>query len=246
MNVSLYQAAAALNASARWQDIITQNLASGSVPGFKKQDLTFSSVEAAQGQGGLIPTTQSATNFQQGQIRPTNVPTDVAIEGDGFFAVQLPSGQTAYTRDGEFQFNAQGQLVTKQGYLVQTDSGPIQMDPKISGPISIASDGTVSQVFNQSSNQLGKLKITTFNDPHLLTQIGNSYFAANNPNLVATTATNPTVRQGYLEAGNTSSITEMANLITAMRQFEANQKVVQMNDDRMSRAISELGNPNPA
>src|SRR5208283_621159 len=169
MNVSLYQAAAALNASARWQDIITQNLASGSVPGFKKQDLTFSSVEAAQGQGGLIPTTQSATNFQQGQIRPTNVPTDVAIEGDGFFAVQLPSGQTAYTRDGEFQFNAQGQLVTKQGYLVQTDSGPIQMDPKISGPISIASDGTVSQVFNQSSNQLGKLKITTFNDPHLLT-----------------------------------------------------------------------------
>src|SRR5271169_4205014 len=155
MNVSLYQAAAALNASARWQDIISQNLASGSVPGFKKQDITFSAIEAAQGQGGLIPTSQVVTNFQQGQIRPTNVPTDVAIEGDGFFEVQLPGGQTAYTRDGEFQFSAQGQLVTKQGYLVQTDGGPIQMDPKIQGPISIAPDGTVSQ----GSNQLGKLKI---------------------------------------------------------------------------------------
>lgn len=242
MNVSLYQAAAALNASARWQDIISQNLASGSVPGFKKQDITFSSVEAAQGKGGLIPTTQTVTNFQQGQIRPTNVPTDVAIEGDGFFEVQLPSGQTAYTRDGEFQFNAQGQLVSKQGYLVQTDGGPIQMDPKIAGPISIAPDGTVSQ----GSNQLGKLKITTFNDPHLLTQIGNSYFAANDPHLVPTAVATPTVRQGYLEAGNTSSIVEMANLISAMRQFEANQKVVQMNDDRMSRAITELGNPNPS
>jgi flagellar basal-body rod protein FlgG len=189
-----------------------------------------------------MPTAEAVTNFQQGQIRPTSVPTDVAIEGDGFFQVQLPSGQSAYTRDGEFQFNAQGQLVSKQGYLVQTDGGPIQIDQKIAGPISISPDGTVSQ----GSNQLGKLKITSFNDPHMLTQIGNSYFTANNPKLVATTVSNPAVRQGYLEAGNTSSITEMANLISAMRQFEANQKVVQVNDDRMSRAITELGNPNPS
>src|SRR5262249_10157049 len=160
-----------------------------------------------------IPTTQAMTNFAQGQIRPTNVPTDVAIEGDGFFEVRLPSGQVAYTRDGEFQFSAQGQLVTKQGYLVQTDGGPIQIDQKIPGPISIASDGTVSQ----GSNQLGKLKITTFNNPQLLTQIGNSYFAANNAALVSSPVTNPTVRQGYLEAGNTSPVAEMANLISAMR-----------------------------
>ncbi len=242
MNVSLYQAAAAMNASARWQDIISQNLASSSVPGFKKQDITFSTIQAAQGQNASAMNVQAVTNFQQGQIRPTSVPTDVAIEGDGFFEVQLPSGKTAYTRDGEFQFNAQGQLVSKQGYLVQTDGGPIQIDQKIAGPISISADGTVSQ----GNNQLGKLKITTFNDPHLLTQIGNSYFSADNSKLMATTVASPTVRQGYLEAGNTSSIGEMANLISAMRQFEANQRVVQVNDDRMSRAISELGNPNPS
>jgi flagellar basal body rod protein FlgG len=244
MNISLYQAAAALAANANWQDMISENLAAGSVPGFKKSDVVFSTIEAAPGQDSLLPTTQVATNFQQGQIRPTNVPTDVAIEGDGFFEVQLPSGQMAYTRDGEFQFNAQGQLVTKQGYAVQTDSGPIQIDLKTPGPISISSDGTVSQ----GGNLLGKLKLTTFNNPQLLTQIGNSYFAANNPKLVPSQATTSTtlVRQGYLEGGNVSPVAEMAHMITAMRQYEANQRVLQIHDDRMGRAISDLGNPNPS
>ena len=242
MNVSLYQAASALNASARWQDIIAENLSSSSVPGFKKQEIQFSTIaaQAAQG-GGAMQTTQVTTNFQQGPIRPTNVPTDVAIEGDGFFEVQLPSGQTAYTRDGEFQFNAQGQLVTKQGYLVQTEGGPIQIDQKIPGPISIGSDGTVSQ----GSNQLGKLKITTFSNPQQLTQIGNSYFAATNPSLVPTPASTSTmIRQGYLEGANVSSVAEMAHLISAMRHYEANQRVLQMHDERMGSEISTLGNPN--
>jgi len=244
MNVSLYQAAAAMNASQNWQDVISENLAAGSVPGFKGQDIAFSTIAAAEGQSGLLPIAQSATNFQQGQIRPTNVPTDVAIQGDGFFQVQLPSGQIAYTRDGEFQFNAQGQLVTKNGYLVLTDSGPIQIDLKQPMPISIASDGTVSQ----GGNRLGKLQITTFNNPQLLTQIGNSYFIANNPSLLPSPAnlSNTQVRQGYLESGNVSSVTEMAHMISAMRQFEANQRVLQMHDDRMGRAITELGNPNPS
>jgi flagellar basal body rod protein FlgG len=244
MNVSLYQAAAAMNASQNWQDLISENLAAASVPGFKKQDVVFSTIAPADAQTGLLPTSQAATNFEQGQIRPTNVPTDVAIQGDGFFAVQLPSGQMAYTRDGEFQFNAQGQLVTKQGYLVLTDSGPIQIDLKQPMPISVASDGTVSQ----GSNLLGKLQITTFNNPQLLTQIGNSYFIANNPSLVTSPATLSTtqVRQGFLESGNVSPVAEMAHMISAMRQFEANQRVLQIHDDRMGRAITELGNPNPS
>ncbi|HVM59898.1 MAG TPA: flagellar hook basal-body protein [Verrucomicrobiae bacterium] len=244
MNVSLYQAAAAMNANQNWQDVISENLAANSVPGFKKQDVLFSTLVGAQGQSGLMPTSQAVTNFQQGPIQPTNVPTDIAIEGDGFFEVQLANGQTAYTRDGEFQFNAQGQLVTKQGYLVQTDSGPIQIDLKQPMPVSIAADGTISQ----GGNLLGKLKITTFNNPQLLSQIGKSYFIANNPALVPSAATPNTtqVRQGYLESGNVSPVSEMANMITAMRQFEANQRVLQIHDDRMGRAISDLGNPNAA
>ncbi len=232
-----------MNATQNWQDMISENLAAGSVPGFKKQDVVFSTIAAAQGQNGLLPTSQTVTNFQQGQIRPTSVPTDVAIEGDGFFEVQLPSGQTAYTRDGEFQFNAQGQLVTKQGYLVQTDGGSIQVDLRQPMPLSISSDGTVSQ----AGNLLGKLKITAFNKPELLTQIGGSYFTAGNPGLVPSAANPETtqLRQGYLESSNVSPVAEMAHMISAMRQFEANQKVLQMHDDRMNRAINEMGSPNP-
>jgi flagellar basal body rod protein FlgG len=240
MNVSLCQAAAAMNANARLQEIIAQNLAAGSVPGFKKQDVSFAAVEAAQAQNTLMPEARVATNFQQGLLRPTGVPTDVAIEGDGFFEVQLPSGQTSYTRDGEFQFDAQGQLVTKQGYPVLSDSGPIQIDRNNPAQFSIAPDGTLSQ----GADTKGKLKITTFSDPHLLTYVGNGNYIATDPNLQPSTATDVTMRQGYLEASNASAVVEMAHLVTAMRQYEASQRVVQTQDDRMGRAISELGNPN--
>src|ERR1051325_2598780 len=137
MNISLYQAAAALNANARWQDSIAENLASSGVPGFKKSELSFSANQAGLmpanaltgvSQHYVLPTTGSTVDFGQGQMRFTGVKSDAAIEGPGFFEVQLPSGDTAYTRDGEFQFNAQGQLVTKQGYAVISDGGPIQID----------------------------------------------------------------------------------------------------------------------
>ena len=242
MNVSLYQAAAALNANDRWQEVISQNLAAGTVPGFKKQELSFSAIAAAQGQNSVMPSTRVVTDFQQGQVRPTGVLTDVAIEGSGFFEVQLPNGQTGYTRDGEFQLNAQGELVTKQGYPVQSDGGTIQMDLNNPAPLSIATDGTASQ-----GNQVkGRLTITAFNDPHLLRAIGNGYYTATDPNLIPSAATTATVRQGYLESGNVSPVAEMAQLIASMRQYEANQRVVQIQDDRMNRAIGELGNPNPS
>jgi flagellar basal body rod protein FlgG len=242
MNVSLTQAAAAMNASAQWQDVIAQNLSAGSVPGFKKQDISFESIAAGQMQNTPMPSAHISTNFQQGEIRPTGVPTDVAIEGDGFFEVQLPNGGSAYTRDGEFQVNSQGEIVTKQGYPVLTDGGPIQVDSNNAAPISISSDGTVSQ----GADSKGKLKITAFSNPELLAPAGYGQYQANNPHLQSSPVTSPSVRQGYLEAGNVSTVTEMANLITAMRQYEANQKVVQTQDDRMGRAITELGNPNPS
>jgi len=250
MNVSLYQAAAALNANDHWQEIIAQNLASSGVPGFKKQDVSFAAVEAGLVPTGSpngvshlsMPTTQSVTNFQQGQLRPTGVNTDVALDGSGFFAVQLPNGDTAYTRDGEFQINAQGQLVTKQGYTVLTDGGAIEIDLNNPAPLSISSDGTASQ----GTDVKGKLKLVSFSDPHTLTPVGSSYFLARNSKALPTDATDTSVRQGFLEASNATPVAEMAHMIAAMRQFETSQRVLQMHDDRMGRAITELGNPNPA
>ncbi len=250
MNVSLYQAAAALNANERWQELISQNLASATIPGFKKQDISFSSVEAGMmqptsspGASGhyTLPSANAATNFQQGELQPTGVKTDVALEGPGFFQVQLPNGSTAYTRDGEFQMNSEGQLVTKQGYPVQGDGGTIQVDLNNPAPLSISPDGTISQ----GSDVKGQLKPANFNDTSLLTTAGSGYYLALDPHLQTTPST-ASVKQGFLEASNTSSVTEMANLISSMRNYEANQKIIQVQDDRMSRVITELGNPNPA
>ena len=242
MNIGLYQAAAAMNANSRWQESIAQNLASSSIPGFKKQEISFSAVAASQAapaQGAQrfsLPNASLATNFKPGELKFTGVKTDVALEGGGFFAVQLPDGATSYTRDGEFQVNASGQLVTKQGHAVLGEAGPIQLDPNNPAPISITATGAVSQ----GTEVKGTLKAVGFNDPNLLTPISSGYFLANNPNVKAVPAT-ATFHQGYLEGSNTSPTVEMAHLITAMRMYEANQRVIQSQDERMNHAISELG-----
>ncbi len=246
MNVSLYQAAAAMNANARWQETISDNLNSASIPGFKRQELSFSAIQAGLMPHATsrthftLPSTTTFTNFSGGELNPTGIPTHVALEGAGFFEVQLPNGAPAFTRDGEFQLNAQGQLVTKHGYPVLGDGGPIQLDPNNKTPITISATGEVSQ----GSDQKGTLKVANFTNPNLLTSIGGGMFEGRDPNLIPATGAKATVRQGFVEGANTSSTTEMANLITAMRSFEANQRVVQMQDERMGKMISELGNPN--
>ena len=95
----------------------------------------------------------------------------------------------------------------------------------------------------QGNDVRGKIHVVEFNRPDLLTLTGGAYFLAENPALETTDATTPNLRQNFLESSNASSVHEMANMITAMRMYEANQKVIQTQDDRMSRAISELGNP---
>jgi flagellar basal-body rod protein FlgG len=244
MNVSLYQAAAAMNANARWQEVISDNLSSASIPGFKKQELSFSEIQAglmphaANGSRFTLPSTASFTNFTSGELSPTGIDTNVALDGPGFFEVQLPNGDHGFTRDGTFRLNAQGQLITSQGYLVLGENGPIQLDPGIKSPLVIAPNGEVSQ----GSDQKGTLKIANFSNPKLLTPISGSLFEARDPNLIPDT-TKGSVRQGFMEEGNTSPTVEMGNLILAMRSFEANQRVVQMQGERMGKMISELGNP---
>jgi flagellar basal-body rod protein FlgG len=247
MNVSLYQAAAAMNAQARWQELITENLAAGSVPGFRKQDVSFSSVEAgidptATGFNTLrysIPSANAATNFQAGELRATGSPMDFALEGPGFLEVQMPNGSRAYTRDGELNLNAQGQLTTKQGYTVMGDGGPLQFDPNSGGSITVSSSGDVSQ----GGEAKGHLRLVEFNDPRLLTSTGQGLFLADKPGSQAVPAVTTSIRQGFLEASNSSPTAEMASLIVSMRMFEANQKVLQAQDDRMGKVISELGSP---
>ena len=247
MDVSLYQAAAAMNATERWQELISDNLATGSIPGARKREISFSAIQAglasqsfnSANPGYVIPAASAVTNFQQGELHPSGNPMDFALEGPGFFAVRMPDGQRAYTRNGEFQLNSQGRLVTNQGNPVLGDNGPIQFDSGSSIPITISPTGEVSQ----GADKKGKLQIAEFNKPGLLTALGGGLYRADNPGLKTTGEITTRVRQGFVESANSSPTTEMASLITAMRMFEANQKVLQMQSDRMSREISDLGNP---
>lgn len=247
VNVSLFQAAAALDANSRWQEVIADNLASSSVPGYKQQQLSQAAVQAglmsAHGATNLpqyfsISKSSTSTNFNPGEMKYTGNGTDAAIEGDGFFEVRLPNGTTGLTRDGEFQINSRGQLVTKESYPVLGVAGPIQLSPDHSGPLSIASNGNVSQ----GSELKGRLKLTAVDNPQKLTQLTGGYFVAQDPKIVQKPST-ANLREGYLESSNTSTLMEMASMMTASRGFEANQHVIQIQDDRLNRTISELGNP---
>jgi flagellar basal body rod protein FlgG len=243
MNVSLYQASAAMNAATRWQELIAENLAGAPVTGYKKRELSTEAVQAGLMLPGnqpapvfLLPHATSELNLQQGELRRTGVATDVAIEGPGFFEVQLPNGSPAYTRNGEFRITAQGQLITKSGQPVMGETGPIQIDTASGEPVTITASGEVSQ----GGVVRGKLKVVEFDQPHLLTPAGAGLFTAQNPQLQARPAAVSTVCQGFLEASNISPTLEMANMILALRQFETAQRVIQMQDERMGRTIAEL------
>jgi len=245
MEVSLYQAAAAMNATAQWQDLISENLASASIPGGRKQEISFSDVHAGLGTNSpgseqsnfFLPSVTTSTNFKPGELCPSSNSMDFALEGPGFFTVQLPGGQQAYTRDGEFKLNAKGQLVNKEGYLVLGSSGPLQFNPKSTDPITITAAGDV----RQGAEAKGKIQITEFQHPEKLKPLGSDDFSPDDQDVQPVTAVSTQVRQGFIEAANMSPTTEMASLITAMRMFESNQKVLQMQSDRMSKVISDLG-----
>jgi flagellar basal body rod protein FlgG len=250
MDVSLYQAASGMNASSRWQEIIAENLASSQVPGFKRQDISFSGVQSgylARAAGALsgpaqrfqMPLAGTSTNFQPGELRPTGVSTDLAIEGTGFFDVEMPDGTHGYTRDGEFRVDMQGQLVNKQGLPVMGQSGPIHLDPRTTSPITVAGNGEISQ----GGLVKGRLSVAEFSDTRVLVPAGAGCYTVADPAIQPSTPATVTVHQGYLENSNSSALQEMGNMITAMRFYEANQKVAQMEDDRISRLITDVASP---
>ena len=233
-----------MNATERWQDMIAENLSMAGVPGARQREISFTAVQAgvanAQGQPFVIPSASSITNFSQGELRATGNNMDVAMQGPGFFTVQMPDGSKGYTRDGEFMLDAQGQLVTKQGYAVLSDAGPLRFDPNNKAPITISSEGEVSQ----GPDIKGKMTIAEFPKPQNLTALGRGIYRNDDPNVQPQGGFNTKVRQGFMENSNVSPTLAMATMITAMRQFETNQRVMQMQGERMGKTITELSGTN--
>jgi flagellar basal body rod protein FlgG len=244
MDVSLYSAASAMNATERWQDLIAENLSASSVPGAHQRTAVFSAMPAGQAMLGrersVVPYASTSVNFSQGELRATGGNMDFAVEGPGFFAVQMPDGSKGFTRDGQFKLNAQGQLVTKQGYPVMSETGLLQFDPNISAPIKVSADGQVSQ----GSELKGKISIVEFKTPSQLTEMGGGYYKNNVAAMLPQPPTNTKVHQGFIEQANTSPTLAMASMLTAMRMYESNEKVMQMQNDRMGRTITDLSGTN--
>jgi len=248
MNIGLYQSAASLNALERWQDAVAQNITSSQNTGYRKRTMEFSTESAGEyqldpkakagvdaGIPALFPTVRSGVNFQNGETQPTRRELDVAIQGDGFFEVQMTDGTKAYTRSGEFRVRPDRTLVNSAGLEVMSDSGsPIVLQPS-GGTVTINQDGTIVQ----GTSQLGKLAVKKFADNNALQPIAGGMFAANGA--AATSVDKPELLQGYLEQGNVQPLREMVDMVLISRAYEANQKIITTVDEQMQKTLDALG-----
>ena len=247
MNVGLYQGAASMQALERWQEAVSQNLASASVPGYKGTAVDFDAVMSAgsaatlnapgaQGNGAM-PQANLRRDLTQGELRATGEPENLAIQGPGYFQVRGADGKPAYTRDGEFHRDGAGNLVTKSGLAVLGQSGePVHIDMK-KGEISIGSDGKITQ----GTDQVGSIGVFQFKDQDAR-QLSGGLFRPGDKDK-ASAVEQPKVASGFIEQSNVSTLRSMVELITVQRAYEANQKAVSTHDQRLSSAIQILGNP---
>lgn len=226
---------------ARQLDLIANNLANVNTLGFKSQSLMFKDERMPRAvDNSFLPPDRpinfvlddaNMIDFTPGQSEQTGNPLDVAITGQGWFAVQTPAGER-YTRNGSFAINSQGQLVTQNNYPVLTDGGPLTFQPG-EGPVSIADDGTIST----NQGQRGRLKVVDFppNQPPI--KAGETLFASNN----AIPATLPQVTQGRLEKSNVNSVVELTNMIAVQRSYQAVASIMKETDDLRKNSIATLG-----
>ncbi|MGC2129090.1 MAG: flagellar basal-body rod protein FlgG [Candidatus Aquilonibacter sp.] len=254
---SLYTAASGMEGQQYNMDTISNNLANVDTQGFKSnqarfQDLVYQQIQApgapigasvvpvGQQVGLGVKVSDSEKVFTQGSLEQTSNNLDVAIEGDGFFQITLPDGTTGYTRDGSFKEDANGSIVTADGYFVQ----PQITIPQNAVSVSIGSDGTVTaQVPGAVQPQtLGQLQLARFVNPAGLSPTGNNLLletAASGPPIVSTPGLNGAgvLEDGYLENSNVSVVNEMVNMIVAQRAYEANSKAIGAADQMLQTAV---------
>ena len=243
-----------LEAEQAKMDVISNNLANVNTTGFKRMRPVFSDLlyQDPTQAGGF---TSQATNYPsglqqgtganvvatepmvtQGSLEQTGNALDIAINGQGYFQILLPSGQIAYTRDGSFQISAQGQVVDAKGYQLQP---PITI-PRNAQSITIGNDGTVSvQIQRQAQpSQVGLIQLANFINPAGLQSMGDNLALqtqASGAPITGQPSQNGlgTVAQGYLEGSNVKMVDEMVNLVVAQRAYEASSKIIQASDEMM-------------
>jgi flagellar basal-body rod protein FlgG len=259
MITALRTAATGMHAQQTNVDVISNNLANVNTTGFKSARVSFNDLvyqnKAVAGaesssSGTVLPTgaqiglgvrVNSVYKIHtQGNMTNTSSPFDMAIQGEGFFQITLPSGDTGYTRDGSFQLDANGNFVNSLGY---------QLTPTIAVPqgatdLNISSTGIVTAKVNGASTNLGQVTLSSFTNPAGLESRGDNIFLETDASGPATSG-NPadsgygSILQGFLEASNVDSVTAVTDLITAQRAYELNSKVITTADQMMER-VSQL------
>ncbi|HHV78787.1 MAG TPA: flagellar basal-body rod protein FlgG [Firmicutes bacterium] len=254
---SLWTAASGMLAQQISMDTIANNLANVNTSGFKKSRVDFKDLiyqklgdnglgtlqtpgsENAQVGNGVAPVI-SGKLFDQGTLENTGRPLDVAIQGEGFFAIRLPDGRTGYTRDGCFHIDSQGYLVTSDGNYVLYDGGNrLYISPEqASGEISISPDGRFTI---GGTSGVYQLKLFKFANPEGLTAVGQNCFVESPSSGYAISGIPGSrgygnVVQGCLERSNVSVIEEMVRMITVQRAYELNSKAIQSSDEMLGIA----------
>jgi len=214
------------------QEVIANNLANINTAGFKK-DRIFQ-VELSNAENDLDDNIRELTIFQQGDLRNTGNPLDVAISGKGFFTIDK-DGKQYFTRDGHFYIDSSGFLRLKESGLVLGENGPIQINQS-KGKITIDKTG---RVFIEGE-EIDRLKITSFNEPYPLRKYGNTLFEAE-PDAAPEPARDFTISQGYIEESNVNPMEEMVNMLTVFRYFEADQRVLKTHDELLDKMANQIG-----
>ncbi|CUA96684.1 flagellar basal-body rod protein FlgG [Thiomonas bhubaneswarensis] len=258
---SLYVARTGLEAEQTRMDVIANNLANVNTSGFKGsravfQDLLYQNLtqpgaqssQSTQYPSGLqlgtgVRPVATERLMTQGNLTQTGNSLDVAINGQGFFQVLKPDGTIAYTRDGTFQLNNQGQLVTANGYLVQ----PTVTIPASAQTVTIGNDGTVSVTLpgQAAPQQVGALQLASFVNPTGLQSVGDNLYlqtgSSGAPNTGQPTLNGlGSVQQGYLESSNVNVVAELVDMISTQRAYEVNSKAVQASDQMLQYVNNNL------
>lgn len=244
MDQSLFIVASGADLALRAQTVHSNNLANASTVGFKA-DLEYFTSQFIEGEGlatkALPESGLSSVDFRAGGLQSTGNALDVAVDGQGFFAVQSKNGAEAYTRAGEFQIDSAGLLVNRSGLPVLGDGGPIAIPP--AEHIEVGKDGTISiRAFGQASNSLAVLDRLKLVNPELndLVKGEDGLFYRKDGGEEAADAA-VTVSVGALENSNVNPVEEMTHIITLARNFEIHMKTMQAakeNDQKIDNIIN--------
>ncbi|MFM7531720.1 MAG: flagellar basal-body rod protein FlgG [Rubrivivax sp.] len=237
-------------------DAISNNLANVGTNGFKRagvvfEDLMYQNLRqtgaASSDQSNLptglqlglgVRTAATTRNFSQGTLNQSSGPLDVAIEGNGFFAIQMPDGTTGYSRDGNFQLDPNGQIVNSSGFPLQ----PGLTIPPNAGAVTIARDGTVTVAMQGQTApvRVGQIQVATFINPAGLEPLGGNLYAesaaSGQPNTAAPGSSgHGQLRQGYTEGSNVNVVEELVSMIATQRAYEMNAKAIQTSDQMLQK-----------